>query len=431
LLIDGRRSLEEVEHRLADEGAGLPPGVLDRIVDGLQRAGLLEWVETAWLPLQVLPWPEHRCVGCGGSCQGHWVGPLDPAFVARTNARLPALREKHPQLRDRRAFVRLTPGAPDLYLNSEAGQCLFLDPDRRCILHAEYGPAGKPAQCRMFPYQRQEDGRHTRLGVGLSCLHHFEQVVAGEAAADPDFWQAQNDTLDGRLYHYAPDGDENDLRRQLTGRSVPSDLNDLDALIAWVRQVDDPLADLLRSVTPRSVSTGRSAPARRVGELSRRHLAQLEACIADDPVVDRLTGLDGLYPARLAAVRQLARGAEAGAAPAPDPTSARAAKGADMTRLLRDALSRYLFLRRHRIFADLATGLAAFALGTWTALALSLRDAAQGTNDGRELDLRRFGQYFVAWWRPMQLPTARVSVFRDRAQVNRYLAAFQRFWRRS
>lgn len=39
----------------------------------------------------------------------------------------------------------------DLYLTHRNGGCVFLQPDRRCFLHAEFGEAAKPAFCRIFP----------------------------------------------------------------------------------------------------------------------------------------------------------------------------------------------------------------------------------------------------------------------------------------
>ncbi|MCU0382375.1 MAG: squalene/phytoene synthase family protein, partial [Chitinophagaceae bacterium] len=79
----------------------------------------------------------------------------------------------HPWLGDRKPFVRLSPEDNAVFLNSESGQCLFLDEDLRCVLHREYGPLEKPGICQQFPHVRLEDGERTRLGVGLMCLYVF------------------------------------------------------------------------------------------------------------------------------------------------------------------------------------------------------------------------------------------------------------------
>ncbi|MCA9565618.1 MAG: YkgJ family cysteine cluster protein, partial [Myxococcales bacterium] len=152
LLVDGTRSIEEVEQTLASRGAPVPPGALETLITQLSDAGFLTQVSAAWAPLETLAWPEHRCEGCGACCQGHWIGPLEPDFVRETTARMPLLRDKYPRLKGEQPFVRLEAGAPRLFLNSSSGQCVFLGEDKLCILHREFGATGKPSICQMFPH---------------------------------------------------------------------------------------------------------------------------------------------------------------------------------------------------------------------------------------------------------------------------------------
>ena len=101
---------------------------------------------------------RHRCVGCGRSCEGHDIGPLDPDFLARLpdiSAQL-SLSTEHLLIEHRGdTFLAMTP----------AQACIFLGPDRRCRIHAQLGAAAKPLACRLFPIQIVETESGLRVGA--------------------------------------------------------------------------------------------------------------------------------------------------------------------------------------------------------------------------------------------------------------------------
>lgn len=406
LLVDGWRSAEEIERQLAADGNPVPASVVDNILRSMEMAGVLELHDTAWRPLQTVPWPTHRCQGCGACCQGHWIGPLDADFVSETSARMPELREKYPQLGDRRPFVRISPDDSALFLNSETGQCIFLDDELMCLLHREYGAEGKPSICRMFPHTRFEDDEQTRLGVGLMCLTHYDQVLEQEPPAAATEWQAVHETLDGGLFHYYPGTGQAALEEEVLSR---------------LPLVEDPFLELLDAVTPTDRgAVKRMENARGLERLARTHLARLEVELAQEPVIERLAEQKGPFPAAMGRLRHLAAaGPEAIQrkllVPNPAP-----AKTAEVTRLLQDALVRFLFLRQYLMFAGLQHGTAAFALGVWASIALvaGKRDAA-----------RRFGESMATWMRAIQAPSVRRALFAGPDEVDRFLTRFRRFWK--
>lgn len=409
LWVDGRRSQEQIEREMAASGAPLPPGVLDEIFGALAKAEVLERHETEWRPLELAAWPAHRCTGCGASCQGHWVGPLDPAFVAETTGRMPALREKYPRLEGLRPFVRINPGDSALYLNAESGQCLFLDDDRLCILHKEYGSDGKPTICRHFPHVRFEDGQRTRLGVGLMCMTHFDQAVDAETPAPREHWERLHAESDGALYHYYPPGNQRELEEELV-QSMPD--------------ADDPLLTLLTAVTPRRLlRPGRQKAGVALERLARMHLARVDDVLEGEPIMRALARQRGLLPEVVGAIRELGAEGEGAMGSRPAVASARPMRALPVRRVIDDAVFRFLFLRQYLMFVGLQHATATLGLGLWSALALT--DWSQPEADAA----RRFGRLLAGWMRVVQSPAVRQETFAGPAEVEAMLAALHRFWR--
>ncbi|MBN1945377.1 MAG: hypothetical protein JW797_06840 [Bradymonadales bacterium] len=405
LMVDGWRSTDEILFRFGLSGVSIPQPTLENIIRSLASVGVLEEVETEWLDLEIFPWPEHLCEGCGASCQGHWVGPLQPEFIARTLSRMEGLRKKHPQLVGKKPFVRVSPEDSALYLNSQSGQCLFLDDRMGCILHSEFGAEGKPTICQKFPHVRVEDGHSTRLGVGVQCLKHFKQVLGRQPVASERCWRVQNEKLDGRLYQYFPP-------RELVGSQ--------DDLLQTVLEAEDGVFAMLHQVVGSKLRPSRADVPRRLESQAMDQLARLEADLREDPMVRSVSTCTGVYPERLRALRALAR---------KDPFTQRVplpVKSAEPGRttgrvlVLNDALARFLFLRQTLLYSDLEHAMACFVLGLWVALRLC--------PPGEEGD-EQFGEVLATWHRALQGPSARQALFAEQGDAVRFLGTFLRFWR--
>jgi len=409
LLVDGQRGEAEIEHRMAADGNALPAGVLGGILSSLSQAGVLALHDSAWRPLETASWPEHRCQGCGACCQGHWIGPLDPGFVADTVPRLEALREKYPTLQGRKPFVRIDPNDPGLFLNSESGQCVFLDEHLSCILHAEYGAEGKPSICRMFPHVRFEDDHRTRLGQGVMCLTHLDQLFDDDAPADDDYWHQLNEQIDGGLYHYYPATNQSELEEEI---------------IAALPDAEDPIRFVLQQVTPRrAMRPGRHDSARRVDMLTTGCLERVEAELARDELMTGLRDRSGEFPEHIRSIRALAVAGSKGTPRKPRVPHVRRAKQGPIGGLLRDVAFRYLFLRQYLMFMGLQHGTAGLLIGVWCGLALTADEADETAA------AKRFGRVLTTWLRICQAPAVRRTMFQGPDQVERFLAAFYTFWK--
>ncbi|CAN0458611.1 unnamed protein product, partial [Ectocarpus fasciculatus] len=81
------------------------------------------------------------CRSCAACCHGLKLGPLSPDTITDLQQRDVAAR--WPRARQQPWFQRDAEGAAYLTHHSD-GACVFLQPDRRCFLHATFGEAAKP-----------------------------------------------------------------------------------------------------------------------------------------------------------------------------------------------------------------------------------------------------------------------------------------------
>lgn len=174
LQCDGTRSTWEVAARLSAHPATPPvqPELVEKLVTQLAPHGICT-LERAPVPVTTrAPARGLRfdCLMCGRSCEGHTIGPLSPERaeqIARDHARLardiPALAA-HAPLR-----VLEQHGERIVALNVVDGRCVFLDPDKRCLLHAHLGPDAKPSICQRFPLQAVSTEDAIRVGIQPGC----------------------------------------------------------------------------------------------------------------------------------------------------------------------------------------------------------------------------------------------------------------------
>lgn len=404
LMVDGWRSEEEIERFLAEDGNVLPPGTVSGVLRGLTKAGVLVETQTDWRALESRSWPAHRCQACGASCQGHWIGPVADDFMAMTIERMPALRTKYPQLEDQKPFMRLSPGDTALYLNSDSGQCLFLDDELKCILHREYGPDGKPTICCQFPHTRFEDNKSTRIGVGLNCLKHFEQILQGDENAPSEHWVTLNGETDGHLFHYYPAGQHASLEERL---------------LKEIAGAQDPVRVMLQAVLPNKRRGGRFKTQERLAHLAEKHLKRLEADLRDDPVIDQLDGKPGLFPERLGQIRRFARGETQCGRLSPKTIHRRLS---NLQKALEDTVVRFLYFRHYLMFVNMSHAVVSFVLGLWVGLALT----DESEDDRADY---RLGELIATWMRALQSPSVRRSMFRGQKEVDELLNVFDRLWR--
>ena len=181
LLIDGQRTVEIVEANALQLGVKLPPTFLTQLLGALEGVGLVSFVEASSLAHWVLPETAHVCEGCGRSCEGHLVGPLSREEIARIHGHHEALVEIEPRFEGVKTMV--SRGGGEVFLAQVEGRCVFLNPDRRCALHAHFGGEVKPAICRLFPFVRVMTEEGPRLGVHTACFRHHAH--AERALGDP------------------------------------------------------------------------------------------------------------------------------------------------------------------------------------------------------------------------------------------------------
>jgi lysine-N-methylase len=132
------------------------------------------------LPVRHLPMVNWDCHGCGDCCRTYAVR-VSAEEKARIEAQdwgdVPELAGIQRTVWERRIG--------DDRLNHRAdGACIFLGPDNRCRMHAKFGPASKPAACRIYPFTFAPAGDHWRVGLRMACpsaLDNAGTPLAGHA----------------------------------------------------------------------------------------------------------------------------------------------------------------------------------------------------------------------------------------------------------
>ena len=185
---DGTRTCAQIAEKLSRDGLHLgSEAFVEGIAEYLSDAEIVEFFDTpklaatgaAWLADAEVREPLlHRCTGCGRSCQGHWVGPLDRAFLDNLDETHAKMAEVYPDLvgvepietvdfRDREVAA--------LTLRGEDRRCIYLGEDNLCRIHTTLGSAAKPLICRMFPYTIVMTESGLRIGISPRC-YTFEQT---------------------------------------------------------------------------------------------------------------------------------------------------------------------------------------------------------------------------------------------------------------
>jgi len=108
------------------------------------------------------------CHQSGRCCEDFWEIPLDGASFERLKS-LP-LETISPRFAELAGYTEPACGRKGaLGLRRVEGRCVFLDPDRRCLIHSRFGPAAKPQACLDFPFRYVCTPRGVFVGLSLVC----------------------------------------------------------------------------------------------------------------------------------------------------------------------------------------------------------------------------------------------------------------------
>ena len=113
---------------------------------------------------------RHLCIGNGGCCHGTLVRPMSSERAA---------------IQQRATEIGVKEPFDGQHLRMSQGQCVFLDPARRCRLPAAFGPEGKPALCRQYPRILVRTASEMRVGVDPGCYSAHASWRHGPQGAIP------------------------------------------------------------------------------------------------------------------------------------------------------------------------------------------------------------------------------------------------------
>lgn len=113
------------------------------------------------------PLPEYQCFdchGCGACCKGIFSIVLSAEECERLAAQG---WEREPDFAGVKLFV---PHGDRMRLNHrKGGDCVFLDEQNRCRIHAKFGMSAKPLACRAYPFKCLPTGGGVRLDMRYDC----------------------------------------------------------------------------------------------------------------------------------------------------------------------------------------------------------------------------------------------------------------------
>lgn len=122
---------------------------------------------------------NHRCTGCGRSCEGAMVAqrPLDPTFMASLPTLVAALGGG-----DVASFVAEVGGEPRLKLTGQ-GTCAFLNTENKCSIRDRVGVEAMPTACRLFPLRLVQTETGLRIGASPTCYEAWQSPWQGGPAS--------------------------------------------------------------------------------------------------------------------------------------------------------------------------------------------------------------------------------------------------------
>jgi Fe-S-cluster containining protein len=190
---DGARSFGRIVADLLEDGVPVPGEDFVRaLAEGLGQVGLVRVLDDPLvrpyrreIPSELISLHplRHECVGCGRSCQGHLLGPLDDAYLARADRVHAQMVEIYPELEGINPVWEVEDDSVKAFRKAlttrEDGTCIYLDDDRLCRVHKHLGADQKPIICRLFPLTivQAEDG--VRVGTPLRCYTHHRSWASG------------------------------------------------------------------------------------------------------------------------------------------------------------------------------------------------------------------------------------------------------------
>ncbi len=108
---------------------------------------------------------RYSCHGCGNCCRDFTV-QLRKEDLRR-------LKEQNWEARLGESVTMTLRGRA--YLKRRAdGACVFLQPDGKCRVHAEFGLHGKPVACRFFPFSLSPSSEVSIAGLNFACQSVLE-----------------------------------------------------------------------------------------------------------------------------------------------------------------------------------------------------------------------------------------------------------------
>src|SRR5262245_22506636 len=148
-----RKARDPLNLRIVANNTAIDGAKHDRLITQAAVLTSRRIVEGAPMQLPIILDDSGRfsCGSCTQCCDQPWRTVIEADKAAALDRHD---WTKYPQLAGHRFYHAPADGQPGMLdlAKGEGTKCIFLDIDKRCIIHKELGAAAKPAMCRQFPY---------------------------------------------------------------------------------------------------------------------------------------------------------------------------------------------------------------------------------------------------------------------------------------
>ncbi|MFT5429976.1 MAG: Fe-S-cluster containining protein [Myxococcota bacterium] len=134
---------------------------------------------------------RHACQACGSCCSATDVGPVPDAVADRILER--DWSDDIPGLESNEDLFRTVEhnGESTRLTSMKQDQCVFLAPDKLCLIHRHIGFEAKPSPCRQFPYIFVDQGDGIAVSLQMECRAYWKaRSAAGPTSGEVDSLQA-------------------------------------------------------------------------------------------------------------------------------------------------------------------------------------------------------------------------------------------------
>ncbi len=197
--LDRAQSVQDLADRLGTEASNLQRPLaffaayhlLDtpdtrQMVKEAASSAKIQQMDAKTVPLLIRDDARFTCTMCGSCCGGTNIGPVSRSVMEGLKPHLQTLEKK---MKAASGLFFTVPGGSSgethTLCRQKGGSCVFLEADNKCAIHADYGAASKPDDCRLFPWMFTATPEGIAVSIQMEC-RGFPEARKGKRLIDQE-----------------------------------------------------------------------------------------------------------------------------------------------------------------------------------------------------------------------------------------------------